>query len=188
MSADKNKPKSSGIDLTRPIVLIGMMGAGKSAIGRMVAQKLGIPFVDADREIEVAADLSVEEIFELHGEAHFRDGECRVIERLLETATSILATGGGAYIQEKTREIIQDGGISVWMNGEFDILWERVSRRSHRPLLKTADPQGTLKKLMAERYPVYEKADITVLSEDITKEAMRDRIIEAIKAYQEAGR
>lgn len=186
MSVEPNKPEVNGIDLSRPIVLIGMMGAGKSAIGRMIAQKLKIPFVDADHEIELAADLSVEEIFANHGEQHFRDGECRVIERLLETSPCILATGGGAYIQGKTRDVIQRSGISVWMNGDFEVLWDRVSRRSHRPLLKTADPQGTLKQLMLERYPIYEKADITVMSEDITKEAMRDRIIDAIIDFQGA--
>ena len=184
MSAHLNKPVVDGIDLSRPIILIGMMGAGKSAIGRMVAQKLHIPFVDADREIEVAADLSVEEIFKNHGEKHFRDGERRVIRRLLKAKPCILATGGGAYIQDKTRDIIQKNGTSVWLNGEFDVLWSRVSRRSNRPLLKTENPQETLKNLMDERYPIYGRADIKVLSEDISKEAMRDRIIDAIIAYQ----
>ncbi len=179
------KVDSHGIDLSRPIVLIGMMGAGKSAIGRMMAQKLDIPFVDADHEIELAADLSIEEIFDVHGEEHFRDGECRVIERLLETAPCVLATGGGAFMQDKTRQHILNNGLSIWMNAEFDVLWDRVSRRTHRPLLKTADPQATLKQLMVERYPVYAGADITIESEDITKEAMRDRMIDAIKAFQE---
>lgn len=169
----------------RPIVLIGMMGAGKSVIGKFVAARLGLPFVDADHEIEAAAGMTIAEIFEQHGEAHFRDGERRVIERLLREGPSVLATGGGAYMDEETRANIAELGISVWLRATFDVLWERVSRRSHRPLLQTADPQGTLKRLMDERYPVYEKADIIVDSKQISKEAMRDRVISALRAHEE---
>ncbi len=168
----------------KPIVLVGMMGAGKSVIGRMVAQKLGLLFVDADNEIEIAANRSIEEIFKHYGEEHFRDGECRVIERLLKNGPCVLATGGGAYIEDNTRNIIQKNGLSIWLNADFNILWERVSRRDHRPLLKADKPQEILKELIKNRYPIYDKADIEVKSENISKEAMRDRIIDAVIAFQ----
>ncbi len=174
----------NNIGFTKPIVLIGMMGAGKSVIGRMVAQKIGLPFIDADNEIEVAANRSIEEIFKYYGEEHFRDGECRVIERLLTNDCCVLATGGGAYIESKTRDIIQKNAISIWLNADFDILWERVSRRDHRPLLKADNPQDILRGLIKKRYPIYAKADMEVISENISKEAMRDRIIDAVIAFQ----
>lgn len=173
----------SGLTLSKPIVLIGMMGAGKSAIGRMIAQKLGLPFQDADHEIELAANLTIPEIFEKYGEDHFRDGERRVIARMLRSGIHILATGGGAFMNEETRRTIANNAISVWFDADFDILWERVSRKSHRPLLHTKDPQGTLKGLIADRYPTYANADIVVKCDDVTKEAMRDRVIDALKDY-----
>ena len=186
---DDSSRKSVTVDgllVDRPVVFIGMMGAGKSAIGRMLAERLGIPFVDADHEIERAANMTIAEIFETHGEAHFRDGERRVIERLLHSGPCILATGGGAYMDPRTRDLIAGHGVSVWLNASFDVLWERVSRKSHRPLLHTPDPQGTLKKLIKDRYPVYAKAAITVISDHISKEEMVARVFEALKSYQES--
>ena len=169
--------------LTRPLVLIGMMGAGKSTIGRHVAERLGVTFKDADREIEEAAGRTVEEIFAEFGEEHFRSGERRVIERLLQEPPFVLATGGGAYIDAETRSLIAEKALCVWLRAEFDVLWGRVSRRSHRPLLKTADPQGTLAGLMEARYPVYAEADIVVESENIPKDEMAMRVVDAISDY-----
>ena len=172
-----------GMTIPKPIVLIGMMGAGKSAIGRMIAQKLNLPFVDADHEIEAAAALTIPEIFEKYGEDHFRYGERRVIARLLRDGVQILATGGGAYMSAETRETIHKHAICIWFRAEFDILWERVSRKSHRPLLHTPDPQGTLKSLIETRYPVYEEADIIIDCDDVSKEEMRERVIEELRNY-----
>lgn len=174
-----------GVTIDRPIVLIGMMGAGKSAIGRLLAARLGLGFLDADHEIEAAAGMTIPEIFEKHGEDHFRDGERRVIDRLLGGGPSIVATGGGAFMDDRTRDAIAERGVSVWLKADFDVLWDRVSRRSHRPLLQTADPQGTLKRLIEERYPVYGKAAITVESDGISKEAMVQRVIDALRSHQE---
>lgn len=190
-SLSKNNSASApatreGIRLDRPIVLIGMMGAGKSVIGRLMANRLGLDFVDADREIEAAAGMTIAEIFEIHGEAYFRDGERRVIDRLLSEEPKILATGGGAYMDERTRAAIAERGICVWLRASFEVLWDRVSRKSHRPLLQNPDPQGTLQRLIDERYPVYAQAAITVDSDHISKDAMVDRVIEAVKRYQES--
>lgn len=179
------KKTVDGLLIDRPIVFIGMMGAGKSVIGRLLAERLDIPFVDADTEIERAANMTIAEIFETHGETYFRDGERRVIERLLQEGPCILATGGGAYMDERTREMIAEHGISVWLNASFDVLWERVSRKSHRPLLQNPDPQGTLKKLIETRYPVYALAELTVESDHISKEAMVARVFDALKSHQE---
>ena len=174
---------TQGLTLTKPVVLIGMMGAGKSAIGRMIAQELHLDFMDADHEIEKAAALTIPEIFEKYGEDHFRYGERKVIARLLRSKIHILATGGGAFMNEETRHTIANNAISIWFKADFDILWERVSRKSHRPLLHTPDPQGTLKKLIEDRYPVYEEADIIVECDDVSKEDMRDRVIDALHTY-----
>ncbi|WP_319412868.1 shikimate kinase [uncultured Cohaesibacter sp.] len=167
----------------RPIVLVGLMGAGKTTIGRRLAKKLSIPFRDADHEIEAAANMTIAEIFDQHGEAHFRDGEKRVIARLLDEGDQVIATGGGAWMNEETRELVAERGVSVWLKAEFDVLMERVRRRSHRPLLKDPDPEGVMRRLMDERYPVYATADVMVLS----KEAPHDRIvlsvIEALEDY-----
>jgi shikimate kinase len=167
----------------RTIALVGMMGAGKSAIGRQLAQRLGLPFVDADQEIERAAGCTIAEIFEQHGEAHFRDGERRVIARLLDGPACVLATGGGAFIEEETRALLQEKAVTVWLNADFDVLWERVSRRSHRPLLRTADPQRTLKGLIEARYPVYAQAQLTVASDRLPKEATAQRVLDALAAH-----
>ena len=144
----------------RSIVLVGLMGAGKTTVGRRLAQKLGLNFVDADAEIERAAGETIPEIFERHGEAAFRDGERRVIARLLEDGPQVLATGGGAFMDETTRANIAARGISVWLRADFDVLMRRVARRGNRPLLKQGDPRRTMERLIGERYPVYERADI----------------------------
>jgi shikimate kinase len=160
------------------------MGAGKSAVGRKVAAKLKVPFIDADSEIEAAAGCSIEEIFARHGEQAFRDGERRVVARLLETEpVHVLATGGGAFIDPETRALIGEKAISVWLRAQLDVLFERVSRRSHRPLLKTADPKATLAELVERRYPIYAEADIIVDSDDGPIGVMVDRVIEAVAAY-----
>lgn len=167
--------------IDRAIVLIGMMGAGKSAIGRRLAERLGVGFVDADAEIEAAAGMTIEEIFATLGEPEFRRGEREVIRRLVTGMPRVVATGGGAWMDMQTRETVGRAGVSVWLRAEFDVLWARVSRRSHRPLLKTADPQGTLKGLMTTRNPVYALADITVDSDDSPKDATVNRVLAALE-------
>ncbi len=174
-------------DLPKTLVLIGMMGAGKSTIGRHVAERLGVPFKDADREIEDAAGRTIEEIFAEFGEAHFRSGERRVIARLLEEEPFVLATGGGAYIDPETRALIAERAISVWLRADLDLLWARVSRRANRPLLKTENPRETLAGLIDARYPVYAEADIIVDSEDIAKDAMAVHVIAAVTDYLKAN-
>ena len=164
----------------RSVVLIGLMGAGKTAIGRRLATRLHIAFVDADTEIERAAGKSISDIFTDHGEAHFRDGERKVIARLLDGGPQVLATGGGAYMNEKTRETVERRGISVWLKAELNILMERVGRRDHRPLLKTRDPKGVMKRLMDERHPVYAMADITVESRNVPHDVIVSEIIYAL--------
>jgi shikimate kinase len=164
----------------RSIVLVGMMGAGKSSIGRRLAGRLGIPFVDADAEIEQAAGMSIADIFESHGEPAFRAGETRVIARLLEHGPQVLATGGGAFMNPQTRANIRDKGISVWLKAELDVLTRRLRRRSERPLLKTADPVATLTKLLAERDPIYGEADLSVISRDISHEVIVEEIVTAV--------
>lgn len=165
----------------RPIILIGLMGAGKTTIGRRLANRLGIPFRDADHEIEAAANLSVSEIFAQHGEEHFRDGEKKVIARLIEQGVQVLATGGGAWMNEETRSVVQANGLSVWLKADFEILMERVRRRSHRPLLQNKDPEGVMRALMDERYPVYGEADLTVMSRNVPHEAIVDAVIDALE-------
>jgi shikimate kinase len=165
----------------RSVVLVGMMGAGKSSIGRRVAQRLGIPFVDADEEIEIAhAGMKVREIFAEHGEPYFRAGEARVIARLLEGGPQVLATGGGAFMNPDTRATIGAKGISIWLNADFDVLMKRIKRRHDRPLLKTEDPGATLRKLMEERYPVYALADLTVQSRDVLHDKIVDEIVRGL--------
>jgi shikimate kinase len=174
----------SGKDLDRPIVMVGMMGAGKSAIGRRLAQRLGLPFVDADAEIERAAGTTIAEIFEKHGEAVFRDGERRVIARLLDGPIGVLATGGGAFMDTETRARIRNRAITVWLKADLDTLVERVSRRGHRPLLKNGDPREILTRLMAQRDPIYAEADITVETGHAPTAATVERVIEALAAFR----
>jgi shikimate kinase len=166
----------------RSIVLVGMMGAGKSSVGRKLAGKLGLPFIDADSEIEAAAGMTIPDIFSVRGEAEFRTGEARVIARLLESGPQVLATGGGAFMNADTRAMIGAKGISVWLRADFDVLFKRIKRRSDRPLLKTADPAATLRGLMQERYPVYALADVTVDSRDVLHEVIVDEILGALGA------
>jgi len=164
----------------RSIVLVGMMGAGKSSIGRRLALRLGIPFVDADLEIEKAAGMTIPDIFAIRGEPDFRAGEARVIARLLESAPQVLATGGGAFMNADTRALIAVKGISVWLKADFDVLMRRIRRRHDRPLLKTDDPGATLKKLIDERYPIYGLADLTLQSREIPHDKIVDEIVEAL--------
>lgn len=167
----------------RSIVLIGMMGAGKSSVGRKLAQRLSLPFADADSEIEIAAGMTIPEIFEIRGEDEFRAGEARVIARLLEAGPQVLATGGGAFMNADTRAAIRTKGIAIWLRADFDVLMKRIKRRGDRPMLKTADPAATLRALMAERYPVYAEADITVDSRDVLHEVIVEEILDALRGY-----
>jgi len=168
----------------RAIVLVGMMGSGKSSVGRRLAGRLGLPFVDADTEIETAAHMTIPEIFAQRGEAEFREGERRVISRVLTTrAPLVLATGGGAFMNAETRERVKELGISVWLKAEPDVLMRRVRKRSNRPLLQTADPEATLRRMLSEREPVYALADITILSSDEPHEVVVGETIAALDDY-----
>lgn len=168
----------------RAIVLVGMMGSGKSSVGRRLAARLGLPFVDADTEIETAAHMTIPEIFAQRGEAEFREGERRVISRVLTTrAPLVLATGGGAFMNAETRERVKELGISIWLKAEPDVLMRRVRKRSNRPLLQTADPEATLRRMLAEREPVYALADITILSSDEPHEVVVGETIAALSDY-----
>ncbi len=164
----------------RSLVLVGLMGAGKSSVGRRLAQVIGFDFVDADTEIEKAAGATIPEIFADHGEAAFRDGERKVIARLLEQPATVLATGGGAYMNAETRERIRSRGISIWLKAELDVLVRRCARRSHRPLLQNGDMRTILARLMDERYPVYAEADITVTSGDGPHEDVVTQILHCL--------
>lgn len=164
----------------RSIVLIGLMGAGKTAVGRRLANRLGLPFIDADTEIEVAAGASISEIFAEHGEAYFRQGERKVIGRLLENGPQVLATGGGAYMNPDTRANIKAHGLSVWLMADIKVLKKRVGRRDNRPLLAAGDPEKVMKKLMEERYPIYAEADVTVESRDVPHDVIVGAVIDAI--------
>ena len=157
------------------------MGAGKTTVGRRLAAALNLPFADADHEIEAAAGCSISEIFEKHGEAAFRDGERRVIARLLDGPVCVLSTGGGAFMDPETRQKIKDMGTSIWLRAELDLLMERVLRRPTRPLLQQDDPRKVMERLMEERYPVYAEADITVESGDGPHEAVVSQILDALK-------
>ena len=167
----------------RSVVLVGLMGCGKTSTGRWLARRLGLEFVDADTEIEWAAGMSISEIFETHGETYFRAGERRVMARLLSEGPRIIATGGGAFINEHTRAAIGAKALSVWLKADLDVLWRRVRRRTHRPLLKTADPEGTLRTLMEQRYPVYGRADLTVASRDGPHDVVVDDVLAALDFY-----
>jgi shikimate kinase len=167
---------------TRSIVLVGMMGAGKSTIGRRLSARLRLPFLDADTEIEAAAGMSIPDIFETHGEPHFRDGEARVIARLLDSGPAVLATGGGAFIREETRSRIRDKAVSIWLKADADIIMRRVKRRADRPLLQTADPAATVGRLIEEREPVYQHADLTIWSRDVPHDKIVEECIEALHA------
>ena len=164
----------------RSIVLVGMPGCGKSAVGRRLAPRLDLPFVDADEEIERAAGKPIKDIFKDHGEAYFRDGERKVIARLLGSGPQVLATGGGAFMAAETRDNIRRAGISVWLKAELPVLMRRVSKRNKRPLFEGRDPEAVMQELMAERYPIYATADITVESRDVPHDVIVGEIIEAL--------
>lgn len=167
----------------RSIVLVGLMGAGKTKIGRLLAQRLEMRFADADDEIVEAAGCSIEEIFERYGETAFRDGERRVVARLLDGEPIVLATGGGAFIDPRTRTRIKERGISIWLRAELDVLVHRTSRRGGRPLLKNRDIKATLEKLMAERYPIYAEADIVIDSGWHSVDSTVQRTLDGLAAF-----
>ena len=168
---------------SRSVVLIGMMGAGKSTVGKRLATRLGLPFADADTEIEAAAGMTIAEIFKCHGEPAFRDGEARVIRRLLDSPAHIIATGGGAYMRPDTRTAIRERAVSVWLKADLDVLMRRVRRRADRPLLKAPDPEGVMQRLIEERYPVYAEADITILSRDVPQDVIVEEIVAALASH-----
>src|ERR1700731_2576914 len=168
---------------TRSIVLVGMMGAGKSTIGRRLSARLRLPFLDAEREMEAAAGMSIPDIFEIHGEPHFRDGEARVIARLLDGGPVVLATGGGAFMREDTRKRIGDKAVSVWRKADADISMKRVKPRADPPLLQPADPAATVGRLIEEREPVYQHADLTIWSRDVPHEKIVDECIDALHIW-----
>ena len=191
MSASASAPQDAEITTAlgmRSVVLVGMMGAGKSTIGRRLSLRLGLPFIDADTEIEVAhAGMTIPEIFERHGEPYFRDGEARVISRLLDNGPGVLATGGGAFMREETRNRIRDKAISIWLKVDPDTILHRVKRRAGRPLLQTADPEATVERLIREREPIYQHADVTVWSRDVPHERIVDECIDALHARLYGG-
>jgi shikimate kinase len=188
MADSEPKYPSDSVDLkkflgSRSLVLVGMMGVGKSSVGRRLAQTLDLPFVDADKEIEEAANRSIVEIFETYGEAHFRDGEKRVIQRLLTEGPQVLATGGGAFMNEETRAEIADKGISIWLNAELSVLIGRVKRKPTRPLLQQANPEQVLADLLELRNPVYALSDINITSRDVPHEAVVQDILTGLTEY-----
>lgn len=169
-------------DLNRTVVLVGLMGAGKSTVGRRLADQLGVRFVDSDSEIEVAAGMTIPEIFERFDEQYFRDGERRVIARLLNDEPCVLATGGGAFLSNENRKMIGESGVSVWIKADLETLWERVKDKSSRPLLNGDDPKGVLTKLLEARYPLYGTADIVVNSASgDPHEVVVNAIVKALK-------
>jgi len=186
--ADSLKGRARAALGSRNLILVGLMGAGKSAVGRIVASQLGIPFIDSDHEIERVSRMTIPELFAAYGEDEFRALETRVMKRLLKGGPRVVSTGGGAFINERTRRHIMKGGVSVWLKADLDVLWERVNKRDNRPLLKTENPKQTLEGLMNARYPIYAQADLTVLSRDVRKEIMADEVLKAvIEAQKESA-
>ncbi|MFN3460717.1 MAG: shikimate kinase [Oceanibaculum sp.] len=170
--------------IPKTIALVGLMGAGKSAVGRRLAARLGLPFIDADTAIEEAAGCTIEEIFARHGEPEFRDGERRVIQRLLESEPAhVLATGGGAFVNAQTRARLKQQAVTIWLRADLETLLERVAKRSNRPLLKQGDPRAVLEKLIADRYPIYAEADIVVDTAPGPVEETVDRVLAALTAF-----
>ena len=174
---------SARLTIPKSLVLIGMMGAGKTSVGRQLAHKLGLPFVDADHEIETAAQATITEIFERDGEAAFRNGERRVIARLLEGAVCVLATGGGAFMHAETRAKIRERAISIWLRADLDLLTRRVGRRRDRPMLHNGDPRAILADLLAVREPLYGEADVVVDSGDQTPDQVADAVIAGVRDF-----
>ena len=185
----RSEPRpDQGLDISarlrgRCITLIGLMGAGKSTVGRKLGQLLELPFRDADTEIESAARMSVSEIFKAYGEPEFRALEARVVARLAQDGPQVLATGGGAYMAEETRLMLRDKAVTVWLKADLDVLMERVSRRATRPLLLASDPRAVMEELMAKRYPVYAEADIIIHSRNVRREVIADEIVEALDRH-----
>lgn len=173
--------------LSKTVALVGLMGAGKSSVGRRLAQRLALPFVDADLEIEAAAGASIEEIFERHGEAAFRDGERRVIARLLAGPPQVLAAGGGAFMDDETRRLMREQAITLWLRAGIEVLLARVARRNNRPLLKNRNPREVLERLMAERHPFYAEADIIIDSLDGPPEATLEATLQALARHVEGA-
>ncbi len=169
----------------RNIVFVGLMGAGKSAIGRMVAQQLKVSFIDTDVEIERVSRMTISELFATYGEEEFRALETRVIKRLLRGGPKVISTGGGAFINDNTRRHITRGSISLWLKADLEVLWERVNKRDHRPLLKTENPKATLAALMEKRYPIYAEADLTIESRDVRKEIIVTEVLAAIAGIEQ---
>jgi len=167
----------------RPIVLVGLMGAGKTSVGRRLAEKLRIPFVDADHEIESAAGKTIAEIFADHGEPYFREGERRVLARLLGDGAKVLATGGGAFMNDETRDRIRERGVSVWLKADLPLLMKRVMKRQDRPLLRNDDPEAVMRNLIDQRYPVYRQADVIVDSRDVQHGQMVNDVIRALAQW-----
>jgi len=184
MSETEHKIQSQPVGrLLKTVVMVGMMGAGKTAVGRALAQRLDVPFLDSDAEIEAAANMSIPEIFTRDGEPFFRAKESQVIARLLEEERGILSTGGGAFLAENNRDMISQKGVSVWLNADLDVLWNRVKHKETRPLLRTSDPRGTLGEIYETRVPIYALADLSVRSDGVASiEEMVDRVIAALSA------
>ncbi|MBB3966207.1 MULTISPECIES: shikimate kinase [Rhizobium] len=178
--ADSLRDRARAALGSRNLILVGLMGAGKSSVGRIVATQLGIPFIDSDAEIERVSRMSISELFAAYGEDEFRALEGRVMKRLLKGGPRLVSTGGGAFINDRTRKHIKRGGVSVWLKADLDVLWERVNKRDTRPLLKTENPRQTLENLMNARYPIYEQADLTVISRDVRKEVMAEEVLRAV--------
>ncbi len=176
---------SSPLSVPRTVALVGLMGAGKSAIGKRLALRLGLPFVDADDEIERAAGCSISEFFERFGEAEFRAGERRVISRLLAGPQLVLSTGGGAYMDTETRTLMRKHAITVWLRADLDVLYERVRKRTHRPLLRQGDPKDILARLIDQRYPVYAQADLVVESTAQPPDVTTDQVLDALRRHLE---
>ena len=172
---------------SRTIVFVGLMGAGKTAIGRNIAHALGIPFADSDHEIEHVSRMTIPDLFEQYGEAEFRSLERRVIARLLKSGPAVLSTGGGAFMNESTRRAIARRGVSIWLRADLDVLMSRVTRKQNRPLLKNRNPRAKMQMLMDERYPVYGTANITVETRDDRKEVIADEVLRALEAFLERG-
>ena len=173
--------------LTRPVVLVGLMGVGKTTVGRRLASKLRVPFLDADQEIEASANMRIADIFEIYGEASFRDGERKVIQRLLAEGPHVLATGGGAFMNEKTRALVRAKSTSVWLRADLDVLVKRTALRDTRPLLRQGNRREILKKLLAERGPTYAQADVAIDSADGPHERTVTRVLRALAEREEAG-
>jgi shikimate kinase len=184
-AAAELRRQAAGLKLDRTVALVGLMGAGKTTIGRRLAKALGLRFVDADDAIVAAAGTSIEEIFATHGESDFRRGERRVIARLLDAQPHVLATGGGAFVDPRTRAVMKEKAISVWLKAPLEVLMKRVSKRDHRPLLKEDDPRAVMQQLMDARYPIYAEAELTVETGNGPHNTAVSAIIDALRIYLE---